>query len=287
MTVAFTKYEGLGNDFIVVEADVGVPQATAMCDRHLGIGADGVLMTGVAGGRPFMRVINADGSAPEMCGNGLRCVALHLSLTGAVSGDVFEVDTDAGPHRCRVLPGGLVEVQMAVPVLEASSIPVAAADAGDAGDAEDAGDPGDGAAEVIDAPWDVDGLTLRVTCVSMGNPHVVTFDDVGDTALTLGPRLEADPRFPARVNVGFATMPATGGLDLAVYERGVGWTRACGTGACAAAVAAVETGRAPRGVALEVRLPGGALVIEVGTRGERVSMTGPARRVFTGTLGAP
>lgn len=280
MTTAFTKYEGLGNDFIIVDEDVSRDRAIAMCDRHLGIGADGVLITGVRSGRPFMRVINADGSSPQMCGNGLRCVALHLSRRGAVAAGAFEVDTDAGPHRCRVLPDGRVEVQMAVPVLDAARVPVAV-DPGRHGT-----DQTEQPEEVIDVPWDVDGQTLRVTCVSMGNPHVVIFDDVGDSAAVLGPRLEADPRFPERVNVGFATVQGAGCIDLAVYERGVGWTRACGTGACAAAVAAVETGRAGRGVPIEVRLPGGTLVIEVGARPDRVSMTGPARRVFTGTLSA-
>jgi len=280
VTIAFTKYEGLGNDFIVVEEDVPRDRAIAMCDRHLGIGADGVLITGVRGGRPFMRVINADGSSPEMCGNGLRCVALHLSLGGTVTEEAFDIDTDAGPHRCRVLPDGRVEVQMAVPVLDAARVPVSVAEGPEKTD--ETAEP----KEVIDAPWDVDEQTLRVTCVSMGNPHVVIFDEVGDSALALGPRLEADPRFPERVNVGFATVHGAGHMDLAVYERGVGWTRACGTGACAAAVAAVETGRAERGAPIEVRLPGGTLIIEVGARPERVSMTGPARRVFTGTLSA-
>lgn len=272
VAVAFTKYEGLGNDFIVVDEEVTEAQAIAMCDRHLGIGADGVLITGMRSGRHFMKVINADGSRPEMCGNGLRCVALHLAGHGVAGAEAFEVDTDAGPHPCRVLPTGDVEVQMAVPVFEASRIPVALG----------AGVPD--SLEIIDAPWEVGGRMVRVTCVSMGNPHVVIFDEVGEEATVLGPLLESDSRFPERVNVGFATLDGYGGMDLAVYERGVGWTRACGTGACAAAVAAVEVGRAERATPTEVRLPGGALSIGVGARGAPVSMTGPARRVFTGTL---
>jgi len=262
----FTKYEGLGNDFIVVDEDVPRDEAIAMCDRHLGVGADGVLITGVSSGAPFMRVINADGSTPQMCGNGLRCVAIHLSARGLVNASAFDVQTAAGPHRCRVLADGRVEVAMAIPTLAPADLPVLS----------------DG--EVIDASWDVDGREVRVTCVSMGNPHVVLFDIGGEDRLSLGPRLEGDARFPERVNVGFATMTSQSAMDLSVFERGVGWTRACGTGACAAVVAAVETGRAERNHAVSVALPGGTLLIEVGSRGAHVSMTGPARRVFAGTI---
>jgi diaminopimelate epimerase len=264
--ISFAKYEGLGNDFIVVDEDVPRGVAMAMCDRHLGVGADGVLITGVSSGMPFMRVINADGSTPEMCGNGLRCVALHLSTTGLVNGEAFDVETDAGPHRCRILADGRVEVAMAVPSLAPSDLPVTSD------------------REVIDAPWDVDGETRRVTGVSMGNPHIVLFDVDSDARVNLGPILESDDRFPERVNVGFATMHGESAMDLEVFERGVGWTRACGTGACAAVVAAVETGRAARHRPVTVTLPGGPLVIEVRERGEHVFMTGPARHVFSGTV---
>ncbi len=266
MELTFTKYEGLGNDFIVVDEDVPRDEAIAMCDRHLGIGADGVLITGLASGVPFMRVINADGSTPQMCGNGLRCVALHLAPRVDANARAFEVETDAGPHRCEVLGDGRVRVEMAVPSLDPADLPVTADDV------------------VIDRAWDVDGRTHRVTCVSMGNPHVVLFDVPEGERGALGPRLEGDARFPERVNVGFAAMVGPAEMKLAVYERGVGWTRACGTGACAAAVAAVETGRAKRGEPLKVGLPGGVLEIVVGERGSRVSMTGPARRVFAGTV---
>ena len=136
----------------------------------------------------------------------------------------------------------------------------------------------------IDEPIEVAGHELRVTAVSMGNPHAVTFDPVAREAV--GPALEADPRFPERVNVGFATS-THGGLELAVFERGVGWTRACGTGACAAAVAAVETGRASRDTDLAVHLPGGTLSIRVGEPGAPIRMTGPARRVFEGRVELP
>ncbi len=281
MTLRFAKYEGIGNDFVVVDdaeslaQGIGPNEAARICDRHLGVGADGVLLVGSNGERPSMRVINADGSIPEMCGNGLRCVALHIVRTGRATGSSFVVDTDAGPHDCLVDPIGdasaaaaeaaLVEVAMRVPSLAPGDVPALAEE------------------PLVDAALDVDGLTVHGTAVSMGNPHLVLFDAIGDRRLALGPRLERDPRFPKGVNVGFATME-WGGITLDVWERGAGWTRACGTGACAAAVAAVETGRAKRGDSIRVRLPGGELVIRVGAPGEPVRMRGPARHVFDGEL---
>ena len=271
MEVRFEKYEGLGNDFLVVEASdapLGPDDARRLCDRHRGVGGDGVLLTGLRDGRPFMRVLNADGSVPEMCGNGVRCVALHLLQTGRVGGDPFELDTDAGPHRVRVHRGGAegwVEVWMRPPSLAPADLPLRAD------------------APWIDAPIELAGARLRVTAVSMGNPHAVTFDELGAAVEVIGPALELDPRFPERVNVGFARC-AEAGIDLRVWERGVGWTQACGTGACAAAVAAVETGRAARGDEIAVTLPGGELRIVVGDEGEPVRMSGPARHVFSGRV---
>ncbi len=276
--LSFEKYEGIGNDFLVVEdvvedvaADVAahaaIDGALAMrlCDRHRGVGGDGVLLTGVRDGRPFMRVLNADGSVPQMCGNGLRCVALHLVHTGRAGAEPFEVDTDAGPHRVQVRAAdGEVEVWMRAPSLDPVSLPLRSDRAW------------------LDEAIEVAGRLVRVTAVSMGNPHAVLFEEDAERE-ALGPALERDPRFPERVNVGFARRTEDG-LDLAVWERGVGWTMACGTGACAAAVAAVETGRATRGRELLVRLPGGPLRIVVGETGEPVRMSGPARHVFSGRL---
>jgi diaminopimelate epimerase len=281
----FTKYEGLGNDFLIVEQarfpEVTPALAARLCHRHFGVGGDGILLTGLARGRPFMRVINADGSTPEMCGNGLRCVALYLVHEGLV-GDAdakelrFEVDTDAGPHGVRVLRNvgerqreAQVEVQMRPASLEAGEV------------------LRDERGRWVDAPMTFDGRALRVTAVSMGNPHAVLFDDVAGEAATLGPRIERDPRFKAGANVGFAQVGQSGELDLTVWERGVGFTLACGTGACAAAVAAVETGRAERHQTLQVRLPGGPLAIRVGEPGTPISMIGPARKVFEGLLELP
>ncbi len=277
MALRFSKYEGLGNDFIIVDgshaqrADLALAtkHAVSLCDRHLGIGGDGVLLVDVVGGRPAMRVINADGSRPEMCGNGIRCVALHMVRTGAVKDNVFEVDTDAGPHACKVQASGevaQVEVSMRPPSLEPKSIPVVAD------------------ARVLDQPFDVPGKRVQLSCVSMGNPHGVTFDDIGNERAMLGPLLEKHARFPRSANIGFARVVAPQLIELAVWERGVGFTQACGTGACACAVAAVETGRAKRNEPIDVRLPGGPLRIVVGEAGQRLSMTGPARHVFDGSV---
>lgn len=278
MRLAFSKYEGLGNDFMMVEAD-DVPAGLeaglvrALCDRHLGVGADGVITTGVREGRPFMRVQNADGSVPGMCGNGIRCVALHLVRTErAEAGAEIIIDTDSGPHACRVAASdgrdsiGSVEVRMRPPSLVPADVPVRAD------------------APLIDASMSFGADELRITTVSMGNPHAVTFDDVGERRLSIGPRIGGDPRFPEGVNVGFARTSPGGDIVLHVLERGAGWTRACGTGACAAAVAAVETGRASRGQPIAVELPGGRLRITVAAPGEPVTMDGPARHVFDGQL---
>lgn len=263
----FSKYEGLGNDFIIVDGDAQVDGALAkrLCDRHRGIGADGVLIVNAS--TPSMEVINADGSEPEMCGNGLRCVVWHLVRDGHFSpGEEHQVQTHAGPHRAKLHGDGDVEIWMRPPTLEPDEIPVMAD------------------APRIDAPIEVVGGTLTFTAVGMGNPHAVIFDELSaEERKTMGPQVQAHQWFPKGVNVGFAQM-TDDGMVLHVLERGAGWTQACGTGACAAAVAAVETGRAKRGEPLRVRLPGGDLTIVVGEPGEPVRMRGPARHVFDGEL---
>jgi diaminopimelate epimerase len=279
MTLGFSKYEGIGNDFVVIDERayeaLGPAEARRICDRHLGVGGDGVLLVGERAGRPSMKVINADGSIPEMCGNGLRCVALHLVRAGRAKPGVVVIETDAGPHRCDVeAPGDVrapfaeasVEVAMCAPSFAPDSLPFTAG------------------APLVEGRFDVDGEALvAATAVSMGNPHLVLFDDVGERRAHLGPRIERDPRFPQGVNVGFARLTGAE-VVLDVWERGAGWTRACGTGACAAVAAAVETGRAERGAKVAVRLPGGVLEITVGAEGEPVRMRGPARHVFDGEL---
>jgi diaminopimelate epimerase len=273
VNLGFTKYEGLGNDFVLIDEASAPPiddgLAIRLCDRHFGIGADGLLLTGLSQGRPYMRVINADGSRPEMCGNGLRCVALHWAQRERLGLD-FEIDTDAGPHAVAVIRhgdhAGSINVAMRAASLRAGDV------------------LRDAQGEHLDLPFEVDGRLLRFTAVSMGNPHAVLFEDVGNEIDRLGPRIERDARFGAGVNVGFARMTGPNAMTLRVWERGVGFTLACGTGACAAAVAAIETGRAAREKPVEVTLPGGSLTIRVGERKDRIQMMGPARKVFAGEL---
>lgn len=263
----FAKYEGLGNDFIIVETGEGsidAARAAKLCDRHTGIGADGVLLVDTK--KPSMQVLNADGSIAEMCGNGLRCVVWHLRRIGALKGDEVTIQTDAGPHRAWIRGTSDIEVVMQAGTVAPELVPVT------------------GGQPVVDeALREVDGKPIRFTAVGMGNPHLVTFDPVGEARLQLGPDLQADSRFPQSVNVGFAE-DIPGGFRLWVFERGSGWTRACGTGACAAAFAAVQTKRAVVGEPIAIKLPGGPLTITV--RDEGIHMRGPAQHVFNGILPA-
>jgi diaminopimelate epimerase len=271
MALPFYKYEGLGNDFLIVErealggAQLSAERAIALCDRHRGVGGDGVLILDVES--PRMDVINSDGSVPEMCGNGIRCAALHLARRAGESALEVSIDTLAGPHACLVVNGvgaESVAVQMAPPSLMPRDIPLSSNE------------------PWLDHPLAVGGQTLHLSGVSMGNPHAVTFDDVGEARFELGPAIQSDPHFPEGVNVGFVSGLDGSSMRLDVLERGAGWTQACGTGACAAAIAAVETGRAQRQEPISVRLPGGTLMITVGAPGETVLMQGPARFVFLG-----
>jgi diaminopimelate epimerase len=216
-----------------------------------------------------MHVINSDGSVPEMCGNGIRCAALHLARRARESALDVTIDTLAGPHSCLVVnrpQAESVAVQMAPPSLVPADLPISSG------------------APWLDHPLAVDDRTIRLTGVSMGNPHAVTFDEVGDARLAIGPAIQGDPHFPEGINVGFVSEHDGSTMRLDVLERGAGWTQACGTGACAAAVAAVETGRAQREEQLSIRLPGGTLMITVGAPGDTVLMQGPARFVFRGEV---
>lgn len=258
-TLRFSKYEGLGNDFVVIEGDEGAvspADAARLCDRHFGVGGDGVLLVAPPvspGAVARMIVLNADGSRPEMCGNGLRCVAAYLGASRGAASSSFVVDTDAGPRGCEVDAGtGTVTIDMGVAVSA--------------------------------GPIDVHllGHTVRLARVSMGNPHAITFEDLGHDALArFGPGLATHPAFPQGTNVELCRMRDDGGVDVLVWERGVGPTLACGTGACAVAAFAVSSGLAPFERELAVHLPGGPLFITVG-RDLSVRMRGPARRVFTG-----
>lgn len=262
---AFAKYEGLGNDFVVVDAPaedvISKDDVVALCDRRRGIGADGVLLVlpPSAGGLARMKVLNADGSVPEMCGNGLRCVVLHLAIARGLEQGELVVETDAGPRRCAFTRRG-----------DAGEIVV---DMGPARVGEDV------ALEVL-------GRTVTLTRVDTGNPHAIVKEPVArEDVEALGRELAAHPTFPAGTNVEFAAFHADA-VDLVVFERGVGLTLACGTGACATVAAGVAWGILPKDVDVDVRLPGGLLAIRIdGTSAAR--MRGPARLVFAGQLAGP
>ncbi len=260
MPLTFWKYQGLGNDFVVVEASelMTAARAQRLCDRRRGVGADGVLsvLPARAGGVAFMHIYNSDGSVAAMCGNGIRCVARHLAERSDLAGEL-PIETAAGPRRCLVHRRNDGRV-------EAVSVEM--------GPASYEGE----------RAFEVGGERLRGHRVSMGNPHAVFFGEVSaERATRLGPLVER--AVPGGVNAGFAAVRA-GGLDLVVWERGAGLTHACGTGACAAAVAAVKTGLLPAGVPLEVRLPGGSLQIKVAPDLVGVLMRGPAERAFEGSI---
>src|SRR5581483_10064065 len=250
----FVKLHGTANDFVYVDARDGLPGEPAalarrLCDRRRGIGADGLILllpSVDADGR--MAIYNADGSRAEMCGNGIRGLAKFVWDRGLIRKNPLTLETDAGVkvvhsdvERDRVVR---VTVDMGVPVWDGRAIPV------------------DADGEVVERPLAVAGREWRVTCLSMGNPHCVVFlDEIASLDLAaLGPRFEHHPFFPKRVNTEFIRVVSRERLDMRVWERGAGETMACGTGACAAAVAAARTGRTGRQVV--VRLPGGELEID-------------------------
>ena len=266
MKLSFTKYQGTGNDFIVIDALDGLPvvdwatTAAFLCDRHYGVGADGVLLVERGRRAAFaMRVVNADGSEPEMCGNGIRCVARWLADRGLVTTGPFEVETAAGLIRPEVLPDRHVRVDMGRPRLRRADIPMA-------------GPPDE---QVIEEPMGAGFGTVLVTAVSMGNPHAVIFvPDVDRIELAdWGPRVERHDVFPQRTNVEFVQVMGPNHANMRVWERGAGVTLACGTGACAALVAGVLTGRLEREAV--IHLPGGPLAIRWDAD-DHVWLTGPS-----------
>ena len=297
--VPFAKVEGLGNDFVVVDlrdgrVDPSVAAAIqepatvrAVCDRHFGIGGDGILaiLPGTAGDAR-MRVLNADGSEAEMCGNGIRCVAKVLYESDpALRRSPLRIDTGAGLLVCDLVveergsssdeAGQVtsVAVEMGRPRLTRDEIPMA---------------PG-GAARALRMPIEVGGQRFSFTAVSMGNPHAVIFvddpaADLRAQAETQGPKLEHHPTFPRRTNVEFARLRPDGQIDLLVWERGCGITLACGTGACATVVAACLEERVSAGREIMVNLLGGPLAITVAPDLSGVRMRGPATTVFRADL---
>jgi len=265
----FTKMHGAGNDYVYVdllEERIGDPVALAraVSDRRTGIGSDGLILLGPSEHADISMVMfNADGSRAQMCGNGIRCLAVLARDLGRVAGDDVRIETDAGIKRAEFVAGG-VRVDMGVPSLEPASLPVRL--------------PGD---RVVNHAVEIDGETFRMTCVSMGNPHAVLYvDDVAHFDVEhFGAALETSELFPERVNVSFCQVMDEAHVAQRTWERGSGETRACGTGACAVCVAGVVTGRT--GHTLTSRLPGGALRLEWDGSGP-VFMTGPAVTVFRG-----
>lgn len=266
----FFKYQGLGNDFVVIDRrqsglDLDDEQTRRLCDRHFGIGADGVLSILPAPGTAGRMVVhNADGSVAEMCGNGLRCVATYLATRDASRPTALKVATGAGVLDCELQwgPAGVetVTIAMGPAQLEAPILPHG-------------------------GPFVRQAIEGQVgTAVSMGNPHLVLLDVPPSEAGKLGPALEVHPWFPGRTNVEFVAPRKAGGLEVAVWERGVGLTLACGTGACAAVTASALAGRSPFDTWVPVQLPGGLLDIKVKADRSQVWLRGPARLVFEGRL---
>lgn len=273
----FTKMHGLGNDFVVVEvaswedADRLQPYAELVCDRHFGIGADGLVAIGRDNEMDiFMRIFNSDGSEPEMCGNGIRCVAKYVYEHGWIDKYDISVRTLAGPIYpvVNVINGQVlnVTVDMGEPILEADLIPMRS----------------QGNATKVQAT--TSSGEFQITGVSMGNPHAVIFvPDINLVPVAVwGPELEIHSLFPAKTNVEFVQVISPRELIMRVWERGAGITMACGTGACATLVASVLNEHSDR--AATIHLLGGDLYIEWDSANNHVYMTGPATEVFSGNI---
>jgi diaminopimelate epimerase len=267
----FSKMEGLGNDFVVVDA-TRTPFALApdeirrLADRRFGVGCDQVLVVEAARGDADFgyRIFNADGGEVEQCGNGARCFVVYVREHGLTDKREIRVETLGGLIVPRLEDDGEVSVDMGVPRFTPASIPFI------------------GGTGAIVEPLDVDGRIVGISTLSMGNPHAVQLVDDVDAApvATLGPRIEAHPRFPNRVNAGFMQVVDRATIRLRVYERGAGETLACGTGACAAVVAGVRRGLLDAHVRVHTR--GGPLTIAWSGDASPVTMKGPARTVFEG-----
>ena len=278
MQLEFTKMHGLGNDFIVFDAprEGRLPTAAewrALAARHTGIGFDQALVIEPprrAGTQAYYRIFNADGGEVEQCGNGVRCLASFLHRRGALpvngNGSDIVLDSPAGLIRARVHDANLISVDMGSPNFDPKSLPF------------------EPSAEAHVYPLAVAGTEVEIGAVSMGNPHaVLTVTSVASAPVDrLGPAIEKHPRFPNRVNVGFMEIVDRAHIRLRVFERGVGETLACGTGACAAVAVGRRHGRLDPTV--EVELPGGKLEITWSGPGEHIWMKGPTAVSFTGRV---
>jgi diaminopimelate epimerase len=292
MTLQFKKMHGLGNDFVMVRHDA-LPSlknedlqryATVLCHRQFGIGADGLIVVAPPSDASQYDVkfiyINNDGTFAEMCGNGMRCFARFAFDEGYVNTSSFKVETLAGLIQPTLHEDGTVTVNMGAPILEPSKVPFACMPDTDltVGHVKTLGTQGS-------VP------ELEVWPVSMGNPHAILFEDSkgckGLVPEVAGPIIETHPQFPAKTNVEFVTQRTPQTFHVVVWERGCGFTLACGTGACATAVVAILSGRAKANETVFVELPGGTLEINwSGLLDAPVYMKGPAVYSFSGTLGS-
>jgi len=281
--VDFSKYEGLGNDFILVDdRDKDAPSLTPeesekLCNRNFGIGGDGVIFALKPPSDDYdfsMRIYNSDGSEPEMCGNGIRCFAQFLKDLGA-DAESYQVNTLAG----RIIPvmndDGTITVDMGEPILKAADVPTTLS-----ANFEDG-------ISVVEQDLECNGKNWKVSAVSMGNPHCIIFVDDLEKDIdfeTDGPALEScTEAFPAKINVEFVQVMSETHLKMKVWERGAGPTLACGTGTCALVIAAIQAGKIPAGNKVRVTLPGGDLFIKWNKDTDnKVFMTGPATYTFSG-----
>ncbi|HZH44854.1 MAG TPA: diaminopimelate epimerase [Lysobacter sp.] len=271
-TLAFSKMHGAGNDFVVLDLRHGAPPpgpalCRALADRHFGVGCDQVLTIEPPrspGAVAAYGIWNADGSAAQQCGNGARCVAAWLVRDGAARGPRFVVDSPSGTHAVDVLPDGRYRIAMGVPRFAPAAIPLR------------------GFEEAATYALELDGARVEFGAASMGNPHAVIEVADADAApvAQLGAALQRHPAFPDSVNVGFAQVLAPERIRLRVYERGVGETLACGSGACAAAAVLMRRGRIAGEV--DIELPGGTLRVAWPQPDSPITMAGPAVFVFEG-----
>jgi diaminopimelate epimerase len=275
--LAFTKMQGLGNDFVMIDAvrqdiQLSESQVRYLADRHFGVGCDQLLVVEPAQtpGVDFRyRIFNADGGEVEQCGNGARCFARFVFDQGLTDKREIRVETKRGIIAPRLEDDGNVTVDMGVPVLKPADVPFISE------------------SDAWVQPLDVAGTRVAITAVSMGNPHAVQVvaDVDGAPVAEQGPLIEHHPRFPARVNAGFLQIVDEHRVRLRVFERGAGETLACGTGACAAVVTGILRELVVSPVTVETR--GGELTIAWGGVGTPVMMTGPAVTVFSGELSLP
>ncbi len=274
MLLRFTKMHGCGNDFVVLDLIsqrfvLKDRHVRKLADRHFGIGCDQLLVVEPPG-RPDVdfryRIFNADGSEVEQCGNGARCFARYVRDNRLTGKDTLRVETKAGIIELHITRNKQVRVNMGTPILAPGEIPFVAS------------------GRATQYALEVDGQNYEIGAVSMGNPHAVLLVDNVQTApvVTLGAKIEVHNYFPQRVNVGFMQVLSPHEINLRVFERGVGETLACGTGACAAVVSGQLRGLLAQEV--QVNLPGGSLQIEWRGEGQPVMMTGPATTVFDGQI---